>query len=176
MATPIALQNLLTLSSPQYSTRMTGGDYATTAASAALGIGAGSYNIKKLEEQLKQAEKEYQNLLSQQEFNKKITLLNSGMLSEKERNKILDDLYESSGYEISPGFRGIFGRESDKRPSMDNTFGEGNVIDLTGMLKSANLASRYGETESHFHGGLAGQGYRDIASGFKNKLLKLLNS
>jgi len=163
MATPIALQNLLTLSSPQYSTRMTGGDYATTAASAALGIGAGSYNIKKLEEQLKQAEKEYQNLLSQQEFN-------------KERNKILDDLYESSGYEISPGFRGIFGRESDKRPSMDNTFGEGNVIDLTGMLKSANLASRYGKIESYFHGGLAGQEYRDIASGFKNKLLELLNS
>lgn len=195
MATPIALQNLLTLSSPQYSTRMTGGDYANTAAATALASGANSYNIRRLNEQLAIAKKEYENLVkqqgiqneqwekgfantqSQQGYANKVALINSGMLSESERNVLLDELL---GNNMTGGTGrqsfvsgGGMGSGGSRRPSGTGT--DTSVTDITGLLDEAIRAEKEGSLQSYYNAG-APSAYTALADDYRRKIKKLLGS
>ena len=93
MPTPIGLQNYLTMSSPQFSSRMTGQDYATTAGSTALAMGANAFSMKQLKAQLELEEKKLNELIAARKNAEKMELLNAGLInSPSERSRVIHDM------------------------------------------------------------------------------------
>lgn len=173
MATPIALQNFLTQSSPQFSSRMTPYDFATTAGSTALGIGNNARAMRQLEEQLALAEKDYENMISEQEKAKQLALFNLGAGTTKERKDFINEysggLFSSgTGYDI-----GI-----SKSPL---TTESGTIVDLLPLLKASNYAQSqsdlYGSKSPFTFGYIPSrsQAWGDISSGVNKEISNLLN-